>query len=154
MSSIEWGLSAANRYVEEERIKSEQWARAINRHQMIVSQAPGFWEKVREALHTQVCSFNEHVGKQVMIAPANGNGKLAIYARTDSGPRTITAEFDSDTPSVRYNIRSEQGTVAFDARYPIDLHSQGSKPVALAGKTECDAEEVASHILSKLMGWS
>ena len=62
VSASEWALSAAARFAEQERIKSEQWARALQRHQIITAQASRFWGDIRQALHSQVDAFNEQVG--------------------------------------------------------------------------------------------
>ena len=153
MSASEWALSAAARFAEQERIKSEQWARALQRHQIMTAQASRFWGDIRQALHSQVDAFNERIGKQVLVAPTNGGEKLAVYAQTETGPRTLTAEFDPRIPSIRCSARTEQGFVDFDGRFSIELEAGGAKLIALYSEVECDAEEVAGRMLNGLMGW-
>jgi hypothetical protein len=153
VSATEWALSAAARFAEQERVKSEQWARALQRHQIITAQASRFWGEIRQALHAQVDTFNEQVGKQVLVAPMNGEDKLAVYAQAENGPRTLTAEFEPRIPSIRCSARTEQGSVDFEARFPIELEAGGNKLIALASEMECSAEEVAGRMLNGLMGW-
>ena len=49
----------------------------------------------------------------------NGGEKLAVYAQTETGPRTLTAEFDPRIPSVRCSARTEKGFVDFESRFSI-----------------------------------
>lgn len=154
MSTTDWALSAATKFVEQERIKAEQWAKAINKRQTLVSQAPALWEQIRQALESQICCFNERVGRQVLTTPTDASGKLAIYAQTETGPRALIAEFDSYTPAVRCKIRNGGGPIESEDKYPIDLNLEKNLPVAVAAGVECDAEQVAGRLLSGLLGWN
>ena len=154
MSASNWALSAASRFVEHERIRNEQWASTMQKRQTIVSQAPALWEQVRQAIQTQVRCFNEHVGRQVMTVHIQGNGKLTVCGRTETGPRTMTLTFDAGAPSVLCKINSAEGNFEFEGRYLIDLKSGGGGLVARSGRVECSAEEVAGDFLNRFMGWN
>ena len=154
MSAIDWALNAATRFVEQERLRDEQWSRSVQKRLEIMSQAPVLWNKVRQAVQLQVCSFNAQVGRQILSVPIKGNGKLAVYGYTEFGPRTMTLKFDADAPSVVCTVTSGNDKFEFENKYFIDADSGGGGLVARAGDVECSAEEVASQFLNRFMGWN
>ena len=149
-----WAFNAATRFVEQERMRSEQWANAVQKHQRLVAQAPALWESVREALRAQVHTFNEHVGKHVMLASGTGEKKLAVHAQTESGPRAITVEFDAERCSISCSACSPDGRVDFEKRFQMSVNAEANASMAIRGGVACSAEEAAGHMLNGLMGWS
>jgi len=150
----DWASSAATRFVEQERMRAERWAQALQRHQTLVSQGPLLWEGVREALQAQIQTFNQQVGKQVLIAPTNGDKKLAVYAKTEAGLRAMTAEFDSQMYLITCCAQPMEGFADFEERFHLGVNAGFAVSIILPAGTECSAEEAASHMLNGLMGWN
>lgn len=134
-------------------MRSEKWAQALQRHQTLVAQAPVLWESTRQALQVQVRTFNEQVGRQVLIASAAAADKLAVLARTETGSRTIMVEFDPKRYWITCSARAADGTPEFEERFHLGLNEEAKASLALPTGVECSAEEAAGHMLNELMGW-
>ena len=149
----DWALNATARFVEQERVRSENWEEALQRHQRLVSQAPVLWESIREALQTQIRCFNEGVGKQILSAATDGDHKLVLSANMDTGARTMTAEFDSRRQCITCSARTVRKPADFEARLSISLNSEDNACIALPTEAASGPEPVAGHMLNGLMGW-
>jgi len=149
-----WAFNAATRFVQQERMRSEEWALALQRHQKLVAQAPILWESTREALQSQIQTFNEHVGRQVLVATATGDNKVAVYAKTEPDPRAVTVEFDSERHWITCSAQPAKGPADFEERIQITINDQSKVGIALSNGMDCTPEEAASHVLDGLMGWS
>ena len=148
-----WAFNAASRFVEQERMRSEKWAQALQRHQTLVAQAPVLWESTRLALQAQVRTFNEQVGRQVLIATTAAGEKVAVLAKTETGPRTIMVEFDAKRCWITCSARAAEDTPGFEERFHLALNEEAKASLALPTGAECSAEEAAGHMLNELMGW-
>ena len=148
-----WAFNAASRFVEQERMRSERWAVALQRHQKLAAQAPVLWETTRQALQAQIRTFNDQVGRQVLTATAPGDTKLAVLARTENGPRTIIVEFDPKRYSITCSARAMEGPADFEERFQFLVNEQTDTAMVLPSGDECSAEDAAGHMLNGLMGW-
>jgi hypothetical protein len=149
----DWASEAGARFMHEENIESQKWAVALQKHQTLSTQAPVLWEQVKQGLYSHVRSFNERVGKAVLIAPANGNGELTVFAKRQSGQRTMKIKFDSDVFTIACSAFSADGKVEFQDGFPITLNCHDSAAIASMTGIERSPEEVAGRILDGLMGW-
>ena len=101
-----WAITAAEKFVEQENGDAQKWARALQRHQLLVAQAPTVWEKVRDALQMQMQFFNRQVGKEVLVAPIRSEQQLTVYAKFGYGQRAMTAKFDPKRFFITCSTRS------------------------------------------------
>ena len=153
MATTTWALTAATRFVEQERAKAEGWAHVMNRRQTIIAQSPGFWESVCRAAQEQVDVFNEHVGKRILSTCFTPDGKLTLYAQLELGPKVVCTEFDPSTPAIVCKSMSGTGKLDHEHTYCIELDEANQPVAALSSDVTGDAEDFAGHILNGLLEW-
>jgi hypothetical protein len=149
----DWVSEASARFVKEEEMESQKWAMALQKHQALTAQAPIVWERVKQGLQAHVQSFNERVGKAVLMAPPNSNGELSVYAKRTNGQRRMSVKFDPDLYFITSSAYSVDGKVEFQDKYAISLNCHDTAAIASESGVERSPEEVAGRILDGLMGW-
>jgi hypothetical protein len=153
MATTTWALTAATRFVEQERAKAEAWAQVMNRRQIIIAQSPGFWESVCQAAQEQVEVFNEHVGNRILSTCSTPDGKLTLYAQLELGPRVVGIEFDPSTPAIVCKSMSGTGKLDHEHKYCIELGPANHLVLILSPDVTCSAEDFAGHILNGVLDW-
>lgn len=148
-----WALAAATRFVEQESTQSEEWARALHKHQTLVTQSPKVWGLLRQALQGQMRFFNEHVGKDVLFDFTAGDQKITMYARTDVGQRAMVAKFDSRSCSILFSARSAVGEPDHEERYAMRVTAHDQVVISTPAGDEHSPEDVAGEMLNGLLGW-
>jgi len=152
-ANMTWAFNAASRFVEQERMRSEKWARAAQRHQTLLTQVPVLWETTRQALQAQIRTFNERVGREVLVASADGDQRVAVLARTETGTRSIIVEFDPKGYWITCSACAANSPTDFEQRIQLLVNEQARAAMALPSGEECSAEEAAGYMLNGLMGW-
>lgn len=152
MVATDWASSASAKFLERERAKANRWAQAAIKRQTLVSGAPVFWEAILQVVREQVRVFNSHVGKQVLTALNPGDGRMVkLFVNTDTGPRAMTIQFDSDKPCIVCTVCCKQGSFESEDQFLIDLNPDTNTPTALVAGVKCNAQELAARILDSLM---
>ncbi len=151
MNAKDWAARASKRFMEREQAKADRWAQALSRRQTLVSQAPVFWNEIREVLREEVRVFNDQVGKQVLSAIIKGESKIVtMFVQTDKGPRAMTIAFDADKPCIVSTVRSKQGEVEAEDQYLLELSDEGDS-IVLIGGSKYHCADLAGRLLDSLM---
>lgn len=148
-----WATVAAAKFFEQQNMMIETWARAEQKHKRLTAQAPVFWTNIKQALQAQVTSFNECVGKEVLIAVTVSDYKLQIHARTGVGKGTMIAVFDEKACSITCSACPPEGEATFQECYPMDLDCQHKIVSPSPTGIERTPDEIAARMLNGLMGW-
>lgn len=149
----EWALNAAARFVQQQSMQSQEWARALQKHQILITRAPILWNRLREALQAQMSCFNEHVGKKVLSDFGGSEQKVTIYARTELGQRVMVAKFDPQSCSIAFSTSSTLGDPSYEEKFSMRVGSEDDVIISGVKGGEHGPEEIAGQMLNGLMGW-
>jgi hypothetical protein len=149
----EWAVNAATKFVTQESRESQKWMLAQLRYQSLLAQAPRLWDEIRDALTSRVSSFNNCVGREVLIAGVTSSQRLTVYAKMADGRRGLCADFDAHRCTITCSAYSMEGSIDFNERYGMAINAQNETVVTIQTGAECKAEDIAERMLNGLMGW-
>ncbi len=149
----DWGVTAATRFATQERNRAVEFAMAQARYQSRLAQAPKWWDTIREAFISQIRSFNECVGREVLSLGVTNNQRLTALAKIANDRRAMCADFDPSCCAVMCSAYSMEGIVDFNERYGMAINSENCSIVTAPGGGDFTPDAIAERMLNGLMGW-